>query len=247
MHFSCFLLFILPLTVCSLFVQAQNTTDRDAAFTNIEAYYQHKITDEAFLFTGKQYSPYEAGLIGTPFYKTDKMQKGDIFYDGNLYRNVPMLFDNVRQQVIINNYQHTAWLQLLSEKVKYFVFDGYRFERFDIFSNPNETAEATNAFYEIMFAGKTSVLVKREKIIKKGKKSDNPNFRSAPDFFIENDAFFIKNNNKLYPVSGKKDVINSLEDKKSSVKNFIRKNHLRFKKDFEKDLVTTAAYYSSLN
>ena len=239
--FWCF--FLMLAFTCS---QAQIPSVRDSAFSTVEAYYQDKIKDNALLFTGKEYAPYEAGLKGSPFYKTDKMQNGDIFYDGNLYRNVPMVFDIVRQQVVINNYEHTAWLQLLSEKVKYFVFDGHQFEEFGVLTSSNENTDATNGFYEIVFTGKTFVLAKRQKIIKKGKKSDNPNFSSAPDFFIEKDIFFIRNGNNLYPVSSKKEVLKSLENKKSSIKNFIRKNHLHFKKDFEKDLIETAAYYSSL-
>ena len=242
MQFFWRFLFILSLTTCSSSLQAQNA---DLALANAEKFYQNKIKGDAFLFTGKEYAAYRPGLKGTPFFMTDTMQNGIIFYDANLYKNVPMLYDISHQQVVIHNYSRTALLQLLPEKIKYFIFNGHRFEKFDTTSNL-ESADAIG-FYEIVFTGKASVLVKRQKSLKEGKVANDPNYRSAPDFFIENDVFFLRNGNQMFPVSEKNGVLNALEDRKSLVKKFLRKNHLRFKKNLEKDLITTATYYSSLN
>jgi len=243
--FDCFIL-IVPFTACCLSTQAQNQMDTNSAFANTEAYYQEKIKDGSFLYTGNEYSAYEPGLKGNPFFRTDTMQNGEIFYDGNLYRNVPLLYDISRQQIVINTYDLSTQLQLLKEKIKYFVLDGHRFENFNGIINDSESIDGVNGFYEIVSTGKAAVMIKRQKILKNGEKSDNPNFRSAPNFFIENDVFFMKNGNKIFLVTGKNELLNALEDKKSAIKIFIRNHHFRFKKNIEKELVTTAAYYSSL-
>lgn len=245
MRFLYCFIFTAPFTTSCLCIQAQNQIDKKQAFTNAEVYYQQKIKDDALIYIGKEYAGYQPGLQGFPFYMKDKMQVGDIFYNGNLYKNVPLLFDIFRQEVVIDNYNKVALLQLLNEKITYFIIDGNRFEKFSSISNLNGTVDAIDAFYEVAFTGKASVLIKRQKIIKKGKKSDDPNFSSAPDFFIEKDVFFIRNANKLFQVTGKNQLLNALESKRASIKKFIRQNHLHFKKNIEKDLITTAAYYSS--
>ena len=150
-----------------------------------------------------------------------------------------MLYDIVRQVVVINQYQQDKRIQLLTEKVEYFIFNGHRFE---IISQTGEEAVSTSkGLYDIAFTGKASVLVKRIKSIRKGLRAEDPNS------FKEEDEYYLKKGKSLYNVSDKKSVLDVFNDKKDLVKTFTRKNNLKFKKDIEKDLITAAAYYSTLN
>ncbi len=218
--------------------QSADTAD-NPSFQITKTYYQNEIKEDTHLYTGKEYYKYEPGISGFPFFETDQMHTGDIFYDGNLYRNVPMLYDVVRQVVVINQYQQDSRMQLLTEKIKYFTYNGHRFE---IFSQAAEEAgNITKGLYDIAFTGKASVLVKRIKSIRKGLRAEDPYS------FKEEDEYYVKKGNTLYNVSDKKGVLETFDDKKDLVKTFIRKNNLKFKKEIEKDLVMTAAYYSTLN
>ena len=213
--------------------------DSSSAAFNIQAYFQNEIKEDAHLYTGKEYRNYEPGIKGFPFFMNDEMLKGNIFYDGNLYKEVPMLFDIVRQQVVINNYNQDNRIQLLIEKIKYFTLNDHRFET--ISQAVGKEENISKGLYDVMYAGKASVLVKRIKNIKKGLRPEDPYS------FIEEDELYIKNRKSLYSISGKNAVMNALDDKKDLVKTFIRKNRLRFKKNIEKDVIMTATYYSTLN
>ena len=233
--FSPVLLFIFPFNI----LKGQSSiTSADSSLLSAKAFFQKEIKEDAHLYTGKEYYKYEPGIKGFPFLETDQMQPGDIFYDGNLYKNVPMLYDIVRQAVVINQYQQDVRIQLLTEKIKYFIFNGHRFE---IVSQAEEAGNISKGLYDIAFAGKASVLVKRVKSIKKGLHAEDPYS------FKEEDEYYLKKGKTLYNVSDKKSVLEVFDDKKDLVKTFTRKNNLKFKKDIEKDLITTAAYYSTLN
>ena len=213
-------------------------TDDKPSFLSAKAYYINEIKESTHLYTGKEYYKYESGIRGFPFFVSEVMQTGDIFYDGFLYKNIPLLYDIVRQVVVINQYQQEARIQLLTEKIKYFTLNEHRFETIPA---EGEDDNISKGLYDVAFAGKANVLIKRIKGIRKGLRAEDPYS------FREEDEFYIKKGKTVFNVTNKKAAIEAFGDKKDLVKAFIRKNKLRFKKNIEKDLITTAAYYSTLN
>ncbi len=202
-------------------------------------YFQNEIKEDAHLYTGEAYAKYDPGVRGNPFYLFNQMQNGDIFYDDVLYKDIPLLFDIVRQKVIINRYHDDTRIQLLNEKIKYFTLGGYRFEIFAQASGKDESI--SKDIYEVVFTGKAAILAKRLKNIKHGLKVDDPYT------FVEEDVLYVRNGNNLFQINNRKAVLPAFDDKKEFIKIFIRKKHLRFKKNIEKDLIMVAAYYDTLN
>ena len=167
------------------------------------------------------------------------MQNSEIFYDGILYTNIPLLFDIVRQEIVINRYNKNVRISLFSEKVKYFTLAGHRFENITLAEGKDENI--SNGIYDIVFDNKTRVLVKRFKRIK------NPIKAEDPPAFVEEDAFYLQNGDRFYPVENRSSLLSALSDKREYIKIYIRKNKFRFKKNKEKELIMTTAYYSTLN
>ena len=214
----------------------QNEPD---SFINAKAFFQNEIKEDAHLYTGKEFIKYSVNIKGHPFFETDQMQTGTIFYDGTLYENVPLLYDIVGQEVVINRFESEEGIRLLNDKIKYFTFDGHRFE--NIFSAEGRDESITNTFYDIMYSGKGSVLVRRIKLIKKSLKAEDP------ASFVEGDELYVRKGQNLYAIDSKNSVLQAFSDKKDAVKTFIRKNKFRFKKNTEKELIMTAEYYSTIN
>lgn len=229
-------LFVFPFKITK--GQSSITAD-EPSFLSAKLYFQNEIKENADLFTGKEYYKYESGIKGFPFFMTELMQNADIFYEGTLYKNVPLLYDIVRQVVVIKQYQQETRIQLLGEKIKYFILGGHRFE-----TTPpaeGEGDDISEGLYDAAFTGKASVLIKRVKYVKKGLHAEDPYS------FSEEDELYVKKGKSVYNVSNKKAVMQAFDDKKDLVKTFVRKNNLKFKKNIEKDLIMTAAYYSTLN
>ncbi len=218
---------------------AQTTSSNEsAAYNNIKAYYENEIGDKSHLYTGKEYPPYKSGIKGTQFFISPQMESSTIFYDGTLYEDVPLLFDLVRQDVIINRYEDNTRIKLLNEKIKYFIISGHRFENTNL--SEGGTEDINSAFYDIVVDGKASVLVSR---IKKVEMTLNP---EDPPKFTERDKIFIRNKNKFYPVDNTNSILKALSDKKDLVRTFIRKNKFRFKNNTEGEISKTVAYYETL-
>jgi hypothetical protein len=232
-HRTTIALIILFTLVTNYSALCQNSiNESDTPFNKAIAYYQNVVGANSFIYTGKEYIGYDISIEGDPYFKWDSLQKGDIYYDGNLYKDVPMLYDIVKQVVVIDRYQANPRISLLNEKIKYFTLNGHRFV--------NERAENGNAFFDILSDGRVGVWVKRVKTIRKPMHAENP------DFFKETDEIYIKKGDALYPVSNRNSVLLVFNDKRRQVKTFIRKKRLRFKKHIEPDLVQTVSFYSTL-
>jgi hypothetical protein len=216
-----------------------SSSDELASFKNSIAYFQNEMGADIHLYTGKEYTPYEKGIKGNPFFFSAEMENNDVFYDGTLYTNVPLLFDIVRQEIVVNRYNQNVRITLLNEKVKYFTLAGHRFE--NIALNEGKDESAGNTIYDLVFNGRASVYVKRSKRIKNPVKAEDP-----PEF-VEEDMFYIRNGSILYAVDNRSTLLQALKDKNELIKAYLRKNGFKFKKKLEKELIMTAAYYSTLN
>lgn len=233
---SCLIL-IFTFSLFSIYSNGQTTvpSNQSQSFLNAKSFYQSAIAENLHLYTGEGY--YNTGAKGIPFFLSDKMQLNDIFYDGTLYEDVPLLFDIVKQKVIITRFHSMERIQLVSAKIKYFTYGGHRFENF--LQETNDKNISTNIYDEI-FKGKVSILVKRVKRIKEGLAPEDPSR------FVEEDKIFVRKNNNLFQIKNKKSVLNAFADKENLVKSYISKKRFRFKKNIERELIMTAAYYETL-
>lgn len=232
-----FIILIINLSPFYTIGQINAHASQSITFLNAKEFYQNTIGADSHIYTGEAYYGYNSNIKGTPFFISDSMQPNDIFYDGTLYKNVPLLFDIVKQKVVITRFENNERIQLVNAKIKYFTSDGHKFENI-LQQTPGENISAN--MYEVMFNGKASVLIKRIKRIKESIRAE------GPTNFIEEDQIFIKKENNLFEIRNKKSVLDAVADKKKLVKSYVRKKKFRFKKNIEKELVATAAYYETL-
>lgn len=233
--------FFLILLVFSKINGQPSTFDstQSAALNYAKEYFRDKVAEDAHLYIGKDYTHYKkSSLTGHPFFVSGQMQNSEVYYDGALYDNVPLLFDIVNQEILINRYNQNVSMKLLNEKIKYFILNNHRFEKV---SQTDKEGNVTTGIYDVVFNGKASVLVKRAKRIHA---TSNLN---EPSAFVEIDEFFIRKGNSFYNIDKKSSIMHTLSDKKELMKAFIRKNKFRFKKNIEEEMIATAAYYETLN
>lgn len=229
---------VVLLFTCNKTIAQKTSQQKSSAYNSVTAYYESEIADRSHIFTGKEYAKYKSGIQGTQFFLSPQMENGSLFYDGTLYDDVPLLFDLVRHEVVINRYDDNTRIKLINEKIKYFIISGHRFE--SLAFKERDDGEINKDFYEIAFDGRAKVLINR---IKKVEMTLNP---EDPPKFTERDKIFIQNGNKIYPADNASSLLKALGDKKDIVKTFIRKNKFRFKSSAEEEIVKTVAYYETL-
>ena len=200
-------------------------------------YYERALEGIHHLYNGSEYVAYEPLEDEHPYFETDEWTFSDFKYDGEWFRNVPLLFDINKNKLITSYYYNGTKMQFIQNRVDEFFLSNHRF------INIKETADSTTlrkGYYELLYDGKTKVLAKRSKnyseVIDRTEE-----FRS----FKDGSQIFLIVEGKPSKINGKREIVNVLNSKKSEVRAFIRKNNL-FTNDKENSILQLAKYFDSI-
>jgi len=215
----------------------QNSNDTQLSRT-LELY-EHYMGPQAALYNGAEYVPFLFLKDGTPFYDSDTLKKGWISYHSFLYKNIPIQYDVVRDQVIILNFDAKSRLFLENSVIDSFHYGDHTF----ISLLPNISGTLNNVgFYEVLYSGEIAALALRKKNYRETIR-DNQVVR----IFFNTDRLFIKKNGKYFEVENQKDVLRVLGDKRNDLRKHMREQKVKFgRKNFEEALLQTVKIYDQL-
>ena len=209
------------------------------ALANTRSLYMKNMGADSYLFTGKAYDHYWNGVIGHPFFMTEQLQPGSVDYDGVLYENIPLGYDMNRDDVVTKTFSNNENLALLGEKIRYFIIGTHSFVR--IFPDSANASVPATGFYEILYQGITTVLLKHEYKIEKSLKAEDNITK-----FTNYDRYYIEKDERYHLISGENDLLALLKDQKAEIRKFLRRREINYKKDPSKTIVQTVAYYAQL-
>jgi hypothetical protein len=220
----------------------KDSTIRSAAVYNAVQQYHRFIGNEAPLYNGRQYAEYESRIHeGHPFFQARDFHQASILYDGILYENIPLKFDLVKKNIVIQAPSGGFNVIVLEDKVSYFEVQGHKFIRLTKDSAGRKLL--STGFYDLLYDGKSIQLLKKEtkRIL------EDPNGYDGLRRSIKDVAdYYIGKAGVYYTANSKSRVLDLLKDQKPALRQYIRKNKLKFRADKENDLVKLIAYYDSI-
>jgi hypothetical protein len=235
------------ITIIAIFfssiVSAQDQ-QHDSSFTTIAVnnaieVYHHTLDKASGIYNGAEYDGYSFRFEeGIPWFGAKDSVAGSVAYDGVLYRDIFMKYDEIKDMLVI--WYNNDAIRLLNEKISHFNMQGHSFIRL---IKDNQSRELVNTgFYEQLYTGKTTALKKTIKTIQE--KSDiSDGLLKTID---QKTYFYLRTTHGYISVSDKGDVTEALKDHKKEIKDFIGSNNLNFKKDPAGFLAKVAAYYDTL-
>jgi hypothetical protein len=154
----------------------------------------------------------------------DDVVSGNVFYDGELYPDVPLYYD-IEKDLLLTSYPYGNKVQLLSELVRYFDIEHHHYVRL-------ENKKIATGFYDRLYNGKMKLYARRTKVhlIKASLTETIHEFESTVKYFIEKDGVF-------HPVKSKRSVLNLMAAQKRELKKTIRDEHLSFSGNREEAIV----------
>jgi len=209
----------------------------DSSYNNVYHLYMSSIGGASNLYNGTEYTATYPLTRGTPFLDAAGFQTGNISYQGVVYKDIPIAYDLVTNEIVIKGFKAQA-TKLDASKIDFFILPGHHFVRL----KPSEENEnrLPEDFYELLFDGNVKVYVKRKKQVERSFNAEEPY-----KFGMYN-AYFVYSNGVYKQVSNRNSLLDVFRDKDDAVKTFIKDNKLDFKNDQEQAIVKTAEYYSKL-
>jgi hypothetical protein len=184
------------------------------------------------LINGREYHRYTIFFTrGMPYFKIDSLTIGSVEFDGKKYEDIPLLYDQVMDDIVINNYDKSQMVRLVRPRVKRFSVMGSSF------------ININNRYLEVLYEGKIQVY-------KKDKKEIKDDIRMGLDVQkVVNSSvnYYLYKNGKPVTVSSVNSLIGAIGDKQEELLQFAKKNRRKYR-DAGADVALTeiAAYYDQL-
>jgi hypothetical protein len=217
---------------------AQQTVDSNRYNSSVHKvleYFGTKTKIQSGIYNGPEYVFYSRKADTNVFFQSQVyFNPAVVNYDGNVYANVPVMYDLFKDQVITLFYDKFSAYTLLNPKLSDFTLLNHHF----VYKDEKEANGLKSGIYDQLYNGATEVLVKRVKnvLIAEKQKTTYP----------EKDIIYIKNSNSYYEVGSQGRMFKILKDKKLQLKKYVDDVNLDFGRDKEKAVSSIASYYDSL-
>jgi hypothetical protein len=236
------LLFVISALFCANISYSQNAQKdslSDIQLKNAMEMYNHFSADNAPVYNGRQYIYLTYKMEGDPYFITGDFTKGWVNYSGRKYDSVPLMYDVARNQLVILAPDKMSSVILQNDFIDSFSLHQHHFIKLlqDYKQNLNNSG-----FYDVLYNGHVQLLAKRTKNIDEQIKGD-----VLLRIFSAKDRFYVHKDSLYYLVSNKKDVLRLFKDKAHEIKKYMRKHHLKFRRqNFEEPMVKVTEFYDQL-
>jgi hypothetical protein len=201
--------------------------------------YKTATRDAQNLYNGRLYYIYDAREEEHQFYEERKFEKGTVFYDGQRYDSIPLMYDLVKDELVIKHINGFESMLLQSPKVGFFTTHNHIF--FKLESGKDINPDMRTGFYDLLYDGKSKTLVRRikqrqEKIVEK----------KVIALFPAKNFYYVYANAKYNPVHTRKAVLALFPEQKTELRKFLREQKIKFRKNRELAIITMVARYDEL-
>lgn len=231
------ILFSLSLLFFAIAGFSQQNWTSDKLYVN--QLFNERLDGAADIHIGPEYVYPGYPKVGSPFFLSDTLTPGWIVYDGHLYTGEQLQWDVQRDFVLVRALNGYSKLILRNDLVDSFFFAGHKIVKLK--ADPASNLQNTD-FYDVLYDGKTRVLVRRKKDTKSRIDEDHVLYE-----YFDQYKYYIRRNGTYYLVSNKREVLNILSGHRSAVNRRIQKEGLSWNSDFESSVALAAAYYDELN
>lgn len=218
----------------------QNDTLKNMQLKNAIGVYDRYNADNAPVYNGQEYLYYTFKMEGDPFFGGAEFSNGWVSYSGRKYISLLLMYDIVRNQLIVLSPDKKIPIVMHNEFIDSFSFAGHTF----IALKEDHTQNLYNTgFYDLLYNGSHVQFLERHL------KAANPRIVGTimTTSFEEKDRYYIYKNGLYYLVTGKKDVFRVFNDKIHDLKKLMRQNHLKMRhKNFESAAIKVTALYDQL-
>lgn len=222
------------------FPQPQSdTTFISAAKENTTNLYKKTLRAQSRLNNGSKYRASEHSLEDHPYFLSEDWITGSAFYDGEYFKDVPLMYDLQQGVLVAEHYPSGNALSLVDQKLRNFTLEGHYFEKINVDSVANSLPRTD--FYDILYGGETKVVAHREKLMRKEIQTG-----AIEISYEEKYRYFIFRNGVFFPVRSKSSALKVMSDRRPELRRFLKQYRASFLNNRELMLKRLAEYYDSL-
>ncbi|HEY4194012.1 MAG TPA: hypothetical protein VGM63_00635 [Mucilaginibacter sp.] len=229
---------ILLLTVSVVYGACAQNAGPDTLFYSKTAaqvidYFNQSIAYQSELYNGTQYELHPPANKGTFYFENKNYCVPSLIrYNGRWYKNILILYD-ARNDAMISTEGDNLYI-LNAERTS----DVFLLDHHFIYLKAENRANLDTGYYDMMYDGRSQFLVKRTKLINE----TNP----TEIIYEDKTYFFVKKGDQYLPVNNEGSLMDIFKDKSQDLKQYLKNNKIKFKKNKEYAIARLAAYYDQI-
>jgi len=194
--------------------------------------------DKLTLLNGRIWrNPYNR-VTGDQFFLANIFFRGSVTFNGKKFDNLDLKYDIHNDELILSIESYPV-IMMNKEMVDSFsIALGNRIYR--VINAGTDTSNVLRGYVNVLYNGPSVLYVKYAKMIQP--LGDDGKY----DLFYQRHQAYLKKGTETVPLEGKRNLINQLEDKKSEIRDYLRKNRIKITKQDPYTYIPVLEYYDSL-
>lgn len=229
----CCFLFLFLFFSCDCFSQAASPATLSA--DSIQNWYMGEVKGANLLYNGALYEGSYARVAGNAYWRTDSFQNGWISYRGIIYKNVPLMYDLVRNETLTKSFQQYP-IRLENSRVDSFGIGGATF--LGIHNDTTAGNPLRDNLYQLIFREQGLYVYAAQ-----SKRIITPMHAENADTIVSSVNYYLSYNYKNYNINSANDFVRVFPKEKEALKHFWKQHHLVFKKEPETFIQQTLSFW----
>jgi hypothetical protein len=202
-------------------------------------HYHKSLNDQKGIYNGSLYLRLIQTHTGHVYFKSDSLTAGQVVYDGVLYENVPLLYDELKDELVTTDITGLSLVQLIKDKVTSFTIYSSAF--IHQFTGTDSQGFKSNGFFRLLYDGKMKVLHRETKFLRQKIVRENEYNR----YVDTQSGYWISSETGLQRISNYRDLLNVFGNTKKQVHEHIRSKGIKFREETEQTLVEAVSFYEN--
>jgi hypothetical protein len=203
------------------------------------ARYHQSAGDQWGIYNGTAYLRYPYYINrGHVFFLEDSFFIGSVLYDGIKYTGVPLLHDEVNDELLTPDIRRENIIRLVTRKVDHFSILDHHFIRI----GQKDQRGLAPGFYQSLYNEKSGLLRKEVKVIHTKIVRQTEIEREV----TEKVNYYLRLENKYEEITGYRSFLSLFGPKRRQVQSHMRSQRIRYKKNKEKYIITAVRYYDEI-
>ncbi|MNK12317.1 hypothetical protein D3C87_303760 [compost metagenome] len=163
--------------------------------------------------------------------------KGTIVYDGLTYKNMSVMYDLIRDQLLLLNADSSGGIVVQPEHIDRFSLHNHNFINFKSGTVPKNIAPG---YYDLLYEGRITLLAKRvKKVTENVTQYIEKEVEQTVSYYLLKDSVYTR-------IKGKQDLVTLLNATQKENQDYIKANKLDFNGNREEAFLRLVSFHDSL-
>ena len=232
---------ILFLSINGAFVSralSQTDTALQAKLKNAVSYHNSSLRAQLPIYNGKVYEPFLHPIKenGHSYFLSDNMVSGSVVFDGVLYDNVRIKYNQVRDLLILEHYDQVSSQILDEARVERFSLADHNFINLKRVSS--DRISLPSGYYDVLYNGKAKLLAKtRKKIV------ETPKATNIERHIEYTTRYYILKESEYHQVNSARALLKLLKLNGNESHQYLSSKNLSLKRDQEDAMISLMELY----